>query len=130
MIKLSKEIIKKIEKEEYYTKERFLSDAKCYIKAVESGRILYTVTHVSNSGMSRNINVKSFEGKMSQGYYRQYSLMFKILGYSQTKNYDLKISGCGMDMVWNTNYNTIKSLQRLGFLSKKRSDTLSQKVNG
>ena len=57
-IKLSAEVQKRIAKESYYNETDFVNDAKAYIAAVKSGRILYTVTSVSKSGMSRNISVK------------------------------------------------------------------------
>lgn len=130
MIKLSKDIIKRLDKEEYYNEDRFISDCKQYIKAVNSGRILYTVTHVSNSGMSRDINIKSFEGKISEGYYRNYYGMFEALGNSFNKNTnDIRVGGCGMNMLFHLNYTTIHQLQRMGFISKKRCDILAQKVN-
>ena len=130
MIKLSKEVIKKLSKEEYYNQDRFINDCKTYIKAVNSGRMLYTVTHVSNSGMSRDINIKSFEGKMSNGYYRNFYGMFSALGYSFNKNTnDLRVGGCGMNMLFATNYDIIHSLQRMGFISKKKCDILAQKIN-
>ncbi len=86
MFKLSNEVLKNLSKEDYYNIDSFTKDVKCYIKAVQSGRIKYTVTHVSNSGMSRNIYISSYEGKMSNGYYRQYYMMLKMLNYSFVKN--------------------------------------------
>lgn len=130
MIKLSNEVIKRLKKEEYYTKEAFIRDCKTYLKAVSSGRILYAVTHVSSSGMSRNISIKSFEGKISNGYYRNYGMMLKTLGYNLNSNtLDVKVGGCGMDMVFATNYNIIGSLEFMKFISKKKSEILAQKVN-
>ena len=132
MVKLTKEITKAIEKEEYYSEESFINDCKTYIKAVESGRILYTVTHVSNSGMSRNINIKSFEGKMSKGYYRNYFMLLQVLGYKLADKWnssDIKVIGCGMNMLFATNYDIIHALNRLGFINKKECDVLAQRVN-
>lgn len=131
MIKLTKEIVEVIEKEEYYDEESFISDCKAYIKAVESGRILYTVTHVSNSGMSRNINIKSFEGKMVKGYYRNYAMLLQVLGYKFAYKYspDIKVNGCGMDMRFAVNYGIIHTLHQLGFINKKKCDVLVQRVN-
>ena len=129
MFKLNNEVLKKLSKEGYYNIDSFSKDCKKYIRAVESGRILYTVTHVSNSGMSRNINIKSFEGKMSNGSYRNYYMMLKTLGYSFSKDsHDVKVSGCGMDMLFATNYNIIHSLYRMKFISKAKCDILAQKV--
>jgi len=129
MIKLSSEILKRLKKEEYYSEESFISDCKDYIKAVQSGRILFSVTHVSSSGMSRNINIKSFEGKMTNGYYRNYYMMLKILDHSFVKDsHDIKVTGCGMDMLFHTNYTIIHRLQRMKFISKSKCEVLAQKV--
>jgi len=128
MIKLNKEITKRISKEDYYDEERFIKDCKAYIKAVKSGRIQYTVTHVSNSGMSRNIMIKSYEGTMSNGHYRWYYKMLETMGYTFAKDDSIRVSGCGMDMLFATNYNIIHSLHRMGFIYKKTCASLAQKV--
>ena len=129
-IKLSAEVKKRITKESYYSETDFVNDAKAYIAAVKSGRILYTVTRtsVSKSGMSRNISVKSFEGKMTEGYYRNYIGFLRALGYKIDFFGYVKISGCCMNMLFYTNHNIIHALHRMGFLSKKECDTLAQKV--
>ena len=85
MIKLSKETIKRIKAQSFYSQEDFIKDCKTYIKAVQSGRILYTATHVS-------------------------------------------ASGCGMDMLFATNYDIIHTLHRMKFISKAKCETLAQKV--
>ena len=128
-IKLSAEVKKNIDKESHYSEASFLADAKSYIKAVKSGRILYTVTGVSKSGMSRHIVIKSFEGKMTEGYYRNYIGFLRAMGYKFDEHGAVKISGCGMNMLFTTNYEIIHNLQKMGFLSKKECDTLSQKVH-
>ena len=127
-IKLSAEVKKRITKESYYSETDFVNDAKAYIAAVKSGRILYTVTSVSKSGMSRNISVKSFEGKMTEGYYRNYIGVFRALGYKIDFFGSVKIPGCGINMLFDTNYSIIHSLRRMEILSKKECDTLAQKV--
>ena len=127
-IKLSAEVKKRITKESDYSETDFVDDAKAYIAAVKSGRILYTVTSVSKSGMSRNISVKSFEGKMTEGYYRNYIGFLRALGYKIDGFGSVKISGCGMNMLFATNHSIIHSLHRMGFMSKKECDTLAQKV--
>ena len=129
-IKLSNDMLKNISNNEYYSEEQFLSDCKEYISAVKSGRILYTVTHVSNSGMSRNINIQSYSGTMSKGYFRQYVSMLEVLGYKFANNsYDIKVSGYGMNMLFSTNYNIIHTLKSIGLISKKQCEILAQKVN-
>jgi len=130
-ITLSNEIKNNLKKEEYYTEDQFVSDVKTYINAVKSGRILYTVTHVSSSGMSRNINIKSFEGSMSKGHYRNYFTMLRVMGYKSADKYssNIRVGGCGMNMLFATNYNIIHSFYRMGFINKATCDVLAQRVN-
>ena len=127
-ITLNKEVIKNLSKESYYSETDFVNDAKAYIAAVKSGRILYTVTSVSKSGMSRNISVKSFEGKMTEGYYRNYIGLLRALGYKIDFFGSVKIPGCGMNMLFETNHNIIHALHRMGFMTKKVCAVLAQKV--
>ena len=129
MIKIPKEITKRLDLEPYYDEESFINDCKSYIKAVQSGRINYKVMSVARSGMSRTISISSFEGKMSQGYYRTYTSMLEALGYNLNDNGDAKITGCGMNMLFATNYNIIHSLHKMKFISKAKRDILAQKVN-
>lgn len=130
MIKLSKEQIKRLSKETYYNEEQFIKDCKTYIKALKAGRVLYSVTHVSSTGMSRDINIKSFEGSMTNGYFRNYNMMLTILGYSFAKyTNDIKVSGCGMNMLFATNYDIIHTFKRIGLIKNKTCEELSQKIN-
>lgn len=130
MIKLTKEIQQVIDNNPYYSAENFEKDVKTYIKALKANRALFTVTHVSKSGMTRYINVKSFEGKMSKGYFRNYINMFKVLGYEYNRDYDsFKIGGCGMNMVFALNYYACMKLKDIGAITKKTFDTVSQLIN-
>lgn len=129
MFTITKEVSKRIKGEEYYSEEQFEKDCKTYVKAVQSGRIQYTVTHVSQSGMSRNIMITSYEGTMQKGYYRSYYLMLKALGYSFVKGaHEIKVGGCGMDMLFATNYAIIHDLKRMKLISKAKCDKLAQMV--
>ena len=127
-IKLSAEVQKRITKESHYNETDFVNDAKAYIAAVKSGRILYTVTSVSKSGMSRHISVKSFEGKMTEGYYRNYIGLLRALGYKIDFSGSVKIPGCGMNMLFATNHSIIYALQGMGFMTKKVCAVLAKKV--
>ena len=115
---------------EYYNTADFLNDAKSYIKAIKENRMICIIESVSSSGMSRVLRFVSCEkNKYHKNHfnYRNYSLFFKTLGYSQAKNSDgFRVNGCGMDMVFNTNYCNIHDLKRLGLLSKKDADKLCQ----
>lgn len=128
--KLSKEMTKKLSLESYYDEEQFIKDCKTYIKALKSGRLQYTVTHVSSSGMSRDINIQSFEGSMTKGYFRSYNMMLTILGYSFAKHSnDIKVSGCGMNILFATNYDIIHTFKRMGLIKNKTCEVLAQKIN-
>lgn len=115
--------------EEYYDQQDFIKDCKTYIAALRAGRVQYRVTHVSQSGCSRNIHIQSFEGKMSGGYYRNYSMMLKVLGFRFDRPYgDIKVGGGGMDMLFATNYDIIHTFKRMGLITKKTCDVLAQKT--
>lgn len=122
-IETSKSIQKGMGNVSHYSNTDFLRDAKTYLKAIKENRMLCIIKSVSASGMSRVINFHSFE----KTYYIQYYCFFKALGYQST-NDGFRIHGCGMDMVFNTNYNIVHTLHRLGFISKKECDILAQKT--
>lgn len=109
--------------------QHFFNCAKEYIKAVKENRLICNIEHVSKSGMSRYLTFKYLKRNK---YDKKYMLLntyfiFKSLGYRYNKNHNaFYISGCGMDMVFHTNYNIIHDLYRLGFLSDKEKDTLAQ----
>ena len=130
-IKLSKEIEKNLYKMEYYTKDDFVNDCKCYIKALKSGLLQYRVTNVSKSGMSRDIFIQSYEGTMTQGYFRTYFNMLLVLGYKEASKYsnDIKVNGCGMNMLFATNYDIVRDFKIMGFIKDKECKLLSQKIN-
>ena len=130
-IEADKEIMKRINKESFYSVDNLISDINTYIKAVKSGRILYDVVSVAKSGMSRTIKITSCEkaGK-NQYYYRQYQAMLSVLGESVVRySYTIRVRGCGMNMLFATNYNLMHKFRRLGFISKKQCKVLEQKVN-
>ena len=128
-VKLSKEILNNLKKNEYYSEEDFIHDCKVYIKALKSGRLQYNVTSVSKSGMSRDINIQSYEGTMAKGYYREYIYLTDALGYKRVGWSDIRVSGCGMNMLFATNYNIIHDFKRMGLISEKECKTLCQKIN-
>lgn len=115
--------------------EHFIGDAQTYIAAVRDRRISYTVDTVSKSGMSRTLIITSCErsrwdGKVSY-HYIQYNTMLQAMGYSVKRGYrdSIRVHGCGMNMLFATNYNIIRTLHRLGFISRKKCDVLCQVVN-
>lgn len=133
-IENNKELLKGLKKVDMPI-ERFISDAQIYLRAVKERRINYAVDTVSKSGMSRTLIITSCErwrwdGKIRY-YYRQYNTMLQAMGYSVKHGYrdSIRVSGCGMNMLFATNYNIVWSLHRLGFISRKQCDILCQMVN-
>ncbi len=120
---------KAIDKQKYYSRENFISDVKSYIKAIKEGRMINNIHSVSGSGMSRVISFHSCEknNRTKSFYYRQYVSLFRALGYSKGNNdYNFRISGCGMDMIFHTNYTNIHVFKRLGFLTDVECSKLCQ----
>lgn len=130
-ITLTKEIEKRLSKEEYYTKEMLLSDIQTYIKALKEGRLQYLVMNVSSNGMNRNIFIQSCEQSKTNNnfYFRQYSRMFEMLGYKLSKDYYIRVSGCGMNMLFATNYNLIHTFKNMNIISESEAEILAQKIN-
>ena len=133
-IENNKELLKGLKKVDMPI-ERFIDDAQTYLRAVKERRISYTVDTVSKSGMSRTLLITSCErwrwdGKIRY-YYRQYNTMLQAMGYNVKRGYrdSIKVAGCGMNMLFATNYNIVWSLHRLGFISRKQCDVLCQMVN-
>ena len=130
-ITLSKETEKRLSKEEYYTKEMLLNDIQDYIKALKDGRLQYLVMNVSQSGMNRNILIQSCEQSKTNNsfYFRQYSRMFEMLNYKLDKNYNIKVVGCGMNMLFATNYYLIQTFKSMNIVSENEANILAQKIN-
>lgn len=108
----------------------FIQSAKRYIKAIKQGRVICNIESVSASGMSRTLKFLECNGSIKSGFnYLNFWKLFKDLGFSQGRNTNaFRIGGCGMDMVFHTNYTIIHNLHQLGFLTKKECDLLAQKT--
>ena len=117
-IELTKEVLKNLAKNEYYTKDNFCKDMEAFITAMQDGRLITEVIAVSRSGMSRTIMIEAFEGDYKNGYYRNFIGMFRTLGEKVTDKGHIKVSGCGMDMVSHLKYQTLLSFENMGFLQK------------
>lgn len=106
------------------TKESFADNVYRYIKATKQNRLICNIDTVSKSGMSRTMK---FVEMNKNGYLLNYYDMLKVLGFNFKDDY-MKISGCGMDMVFATHYNIINDFKRLGFITKKTCSILEQKT--
>ena len=130
-IEANKELLKQLGKvNSHYQTEDLARDIQDYIKAIKSGRMFCVIHSVSKSGMSRNISFHSWQGNKTKGYYRQYWALFKALGYTPaTGNRDaFRINGCGMDMIFHTNYSIIHTLRQMGILTKSLCAELAQQT--
>ena len=134
-IKLSAEIIKNIAKNKYYSEEAFLTDANAYINAIRENRMINVIGKVSASGMSRTLKFTSCEHHCKLNgentyYQRQYTNLFEVLGYKETKNdYGyFRVHGCGMDMIFDTNYCIIHDFKRIGLISDEECRNLAQRT--
>lgn len=100
-----------------------LLELKKIMKKVKDKRIYAMVTHVSSSGMSRDITFRVITNKGE--LLRVDPLIKKITGYRWADNYKgLHVGGCGMDMIFNTLYvvNSIAISYKVIRKSKKTSD--------
>jgi len=126
-------LVKDINNVPYYSVDTFISDAEAYVKAVRENRMINVIGSVSSSGMSRKIKFTSCEKYAyndNEYYQRNYSCLFRALGYKESKNsYGyFTISGCGMDMIFHTNYSIMHSFCRYGFITKEECDKLAQRT--
>ena len=126
----TKEIEKNIAKKlPYYNMEQFAQDAQTYINAIREGRMICVIKSVSKSGMSRVLSFHSIEKGTERHWARQYNCLFIALGYTESRNRDgFTIGGCGMDMVFHTNYTIIYRLESLGYITKEECDKLAQQT--
>lgn len=120
-----KDILKRINKMSYVDIEDLNRNTESYINAIAENRMFCVIHSVSSSGMNRNLSFLSFNVADNRGSLRNYHTLFELLGYKEGKE-GFKISGCGMDMVFATNYNNIRDFERLGMISKEDSKRLQQ----
>jgi len=103
----------------------FEQDAKRYVKAIRERRVACIIESVSRSGMSRNL--KFIEGR--KGGFPTFWSFFKALQFSEARNSDaFTVHGCGMDMVFDTNYRICHRLHRFGVITKKTCDKVAQET--
>ena len=126
---LSASIKKAISKMPYYSEEAFLNDANAYINSIKNGSMLCIIHSVAKSGMSRAIKFHSCADNGERYNYRQYTSLFEALGYKEKGNTGaFTVNGCGMDMVFNTNYNIIHDFYRIGLIYKESCSHLAQQT--
>jgi len=109
--------------------ETFIDNSKRYIKAIKENRMICSIGSVSKSGMSRTIKFVELAKNDTNNQHQvlNFYQFFDVLGYNKIKDSDyFRIGGCGMDMIFYTNYSIIHNLKRMGFISDDECRTLSQ----
>lgn len=106
--------------------QQFVDRAQDYIKAIKDGRVICAIGSVSKSGMSRTMKFLECSKGKHQFNYLNFFLLFRIMGENPNRDGYFRINGCGMDMVFATNYNMIHSFKNLGIINDKQCRVLSQ----
>lgn len=129
-MKLTKDYEKAIVKIPYYSIGQFKKDCLAYKKAIKDGRMICSIESVGKSGMIRTIRFSSCEKSIFGGYcYRYYYNLFDVMGFrkSKIKGYFV-VGGCGMNMIFATNYSNIRQLVKLKLCTEKEGEILAQKT--
>ena len=124
----NKETQKNLKKLYSFNSEDFIRNAERYIKACKENRIFCVIHSVSKSGMSRKLSFyESTFNEDGRGGFLNFSALFVALGYSdRNKDGKFTVNGCGMDMVFHTNYSIIHSLYSLGMMTIEECEILAQ----
>ena len=128
-INADKQLCKAIGPHTYYDANDFYNAAVRYVKATKDRRMCCSIASVSYSGMSRTMRFVELSKSRGKGYQvLNFWMLFKCLGFTPARSNDgyFSISGCGMDMVFNTHYEIVRELYRLGFLTKAQCQDLEQ----
>jgi hypothetical protein len=110
----------------------FTRNCTAYAKAVKEGRLCVAVESVSRSGMTRYVKFAACEklkGVSGTAYrYRDFTyFLHQLLGWPM-KNGCLVVGGCGMDMVFYTNYTAIHEIRALGAITPGACEDLAQRA--
>lgn len=81
---------------------KLCNNKKGYDNKKQGVKLLFSSLEVSSSGMSRKFYIHAItkKGELLNLTY----LIHKILGYTFTSDYKIRVGGCGMDMLFNTCY--------------------------
>lgn len=97
-----------------------LKQLKKYMQKTKDKRVYAMVTHVSSSGMSRDITFRIVT--KTGDLLRIDPLIKKITGYRWATNYNgIHVCGCGMDMIFNTLYNVNAIAAHYGIIKKSKN---------
>ncbi len=100
----------------------FIRHATRYVSATREGRLLYNITKVAPSGLSRTVRITDIEKtKHYKFQLRNFHLLFESLGHKVSLEGEFKIY-----IICETHSQTIRKLGSLGFLSKTDTEKLAQ----
>ncbi|MDR0912137.1 MAG: hypothetical protein LBM96_06005 [Methanobrevibacter sp.] len=119
--KYLEEYLKRTEK--YFnnvTKEELLKDFKMFKKYTLNRQIITSIKKVSSNGMNREIKIcvikkyKTYDNQYLYGL-NSLSLLAVAAGFDLNKdNYNIKVKGCGMDMIFHVLYEIRCAANNLG----------------
>ena len=113
----------------YCTIDEFVADASRYIAAVADGRLICANLVASKSGMSRSFSLVELtkQTKGVRSHLCSFYSLLNTLGYSiDSRTHAIRVRGCGMNMIWHTNYDIIRQLASMGLMNKTKAGRLSQ----
>jgi hypothetical protein len=131
-INTDKEISARLKREQYTSAEELAEHFLRYVRAVRDGRAIVSIESVSKSGMSLVMGFYEMAPTEKRSDGRKFCLlnfrqMFRLLGYTFPPNREgFRVDGCGMDMIFSVNHNTMRTLKRLGVISAKECAELAQ----
>lgn len=126
-IENDKNIMKNINSLGMFQVSDLISHSERWIKAIKTGGLFCSFVSVSKSGMSRKFKYMEARKGNSRYNFLQFHCFLTAMGYKPNDSI-ITVLGCGMDMNFNTNYNIIHRLYRLGFISKKQCSSLSRQT--
>ncbi len=127
-IEADKDIQRNIKSISHFTNQDFHRHASRYLNAIIQGRMCCVINSVSKSGMSRTLKFMECDGSKKDGFrYYNFYAFFVAMGFTKVKDSDyFRVRGCGMDMVFDTNYRIIHKLHKLGFITEGECRELAQ----
>lgn len=97
--------------------DEFNSSATRYLKASRQKRLMCVVDSVSRSGISRNIKII----EQVKGNVLNFTTLLDVLGFTCVNYYYFRVSN-----VFDAHYRVIYKLYKLGYITKKTCDSLTQ----
>lgn len=119
-----KHIIANLNKNPYYSEEAMCRDLFEFAQCARDYRIICSVTNVRKKGTVRDIHVNAFDKVRGVGSVRNFSAMFRAMGYSAEYS-SVAMYGCGMDMIFALIYNVLTVCANEGIITLSDRDNWS-----